>query len=146
MQRFIFSLLSLLLLQACDSKPPIMNTTLPLKQVMEWVIDPAADVIWDSVKTIITEKGTEEIYPKTDEQWEAIRNASASLIESGNLLKLRNKKASDQEWITYADRLSKNAELALKAANDRNKEALFDVGGSIYNSCKACHEKYAVLD
>ena len=123
-----------------------MNTALPLKQVMEWVIDPAADVIWDSVKSIITEKGTEEIYPKTDEQWEVIRNASASLIESGNLLKLRNKKASDQEWIAYADRLSKNAELALKAANDRNKEALFDVGGSIYNSCKTCHQKYAILD
>jgi hypothetical protein len=43
---------------------------------MEWVIDPAADVVWDSVKSISTEAGTKEVSPQTDEQWAACAQCS----------------------------------------------------------------------
>src|SRR6266850_308978 len=54
-----------------------LRPVLSLKQLMEWVIDPAADAVWDPVKTIITEQGTKEIAPQTQEEWDAVRNGGA---------------------------------------------------------------------
>jgi hypothetical protein len=130
----------------CDPKPVKPNTTLSLKQLMEWVIDPNADVVWDSVKSISNAKGTTEIYPRTDAQWEAVRNSAATLVEAGNLLMVEGRAKDNKQWMTYAQRLSKTAEVALKAAQDKDKEALFNAGGEIYNACKACHDKYADFD
>ena len=65
---------------------PPFNAVVDMKQLMTWVIDPAADVVWDSVGTIMTEAGTKEVAPHTGEQWDAVRNGAAMLAESGNLL------------------------------------------------------------
>ena len=141
----LFSL-SLALLGCTPDKPKTNTTSLNLKQLMEWVIDSNADVIWDSVKFITTNEGTKEIFPQTDQEWEAIRNSSATLIEAGNLLMLEGRAKDNTEWVKYAQRLSNTTEVALKAAQEKNKEALFDAGGNIYNACKACHDKYAQFD
>lgn len=138
--------LSGVLLLGCGPQPVQPNTTLTLKQVMEWVIDPHADVVWDSVKSISNIKGTTEIYPRTDAQWEAVRNSAATLIEAGNLLMVEGRAKDNKQWMEYSKRLSRTAEVALKAAQDKNKDALFDAGGAIYNSCRACHDKYADFD
>lgn len=130
----------------CSPKPPQANASLSLKQVMEWVIDPNADVVWDSVKSISNAKGTTEIYPRTDAQWEAVRNSAATLVEAGNLLMIEGRSKEGNQWMEYSKRLSRTAEIALKAAQDKNKDALFDAGGKIYNACKACHDKYADFD
>ena len=51
-----------LLAAGCSQPPPPApspspyNTTLNMKQVMQWVIDPAADVVWESVAIIITDR------------------------------------------------------------------------------------------
>ena len=124
--------------------PPPFNTTLALKQVMEWVIDPAADVIWDSVKSIITEKGAKEIAPHTDAEWDAVRNAAASLMEAGNLLMLEGRAKDQKEWIAAARGLSAAANQALKAAEAKNAESVFAEGGNLYSACRACHDKYAL--
>src|SRR5215218_6234248 len=71
--------------------PPPYTTTLELKQVMEWVIDPAVDVIWDSVKSVITEKGTQEIAPHTDAEWDKVRDAAATLMEASNALMIEGR-------------------------------------------------------
>ena len=141
----LFSL-SLALLGCTPDKPKTNTTSLNLKQLMEWVIDSNADVIWDSVKFITTNEGTKEIFPQTDQEWETIRNSSATLIEAGNLLMLEGRAKDNGEWVKYAQRLSNTAEVAMKAAQEKNKETLFDAGGNIYNACKACHDKYAQLD
>jgi cytochrome c556 len=49
----------------------------------------------------------------------------------------------NRQWMKFAKQLSQSAELALKVAQDKNKDALFDAGGDIYNACKGCHDKYA---
>jgi len=55
-------LIAAALLSGCRPPQPAAEAppaaTLDLKQLMEWVIDPTADVIWDSVKWISTESGT----------------------------------------------------------------------------------------
>ncbi len=134
------------ILFGCGPKTAQPYNTLSLKQVMEWVIDPNADVVWESVKSISTAAGTTEIYPRTDAQWEAIRNSAATLMEAGNILMLEGRAKDDKQWMEYSKRFSRTAEVALKAAQDKNKEALFDAGGNIYNACKACHDQYADFD
>ena len=151
--RTLLGLISLgtLLLSGCGAPPPPpappappFNTTLALKQVMEWVIDPAADVIWDSVKSIITDKGTKEIAPHTDAEWDIVRNAAATIMEAGNLLMIDGRARDQKEWMAAARRLSDAGSQALKAAQAKNTEALFDEGGNIYKACAACHAKYAL--
>ena len=134
------------LILGCNPKTPAPNNSLSLHQVMEWVIDPNDDVIWDSVKSISTTKGTTEIYPRTDEQWDAVRNSAAILVKAGNILLVEGRAKDNTQWLEYAKQLSKASEVALKAAQDKNKDALFDAGGGIYEACKACHDKYADFD
>jgi hypothetical protein len=139
----------IVLLAGCEPAPPPppppspFTTTLALKQVMEWVIDPAADVIWDSVKSVITEKGTQEIAPQTAADWDKVRDASATLIEAGNLLMIDGRARDNKAWMAAARRLSETAGQALKAAQAKNTAALFDEGGNIYKTCAACHAQYA---
>ena len=140
--------LGTVLLFGCSSLPPPpaaqpFTAVVNLKQLMEWVIDPAADVIWDAVKSIITEKGTQEIAPKTDEQWAAVRNGAATLAESANLLMIEGRARDNKEWMAAARRLTTTAEQALKAAEAKQVDALFAAGGEIYKACKACHDRYA---
>jgi len=120
-----------------------VRPVLSLKQLMEWVIDPAADAVWDSVKTIITEQGTKEIAPQTQEQWDAVRNGAAMLVESSNLLMMQTRARDQGEWIAAARRLAEAAEKALNAAESKNAAAVFAAGGEIYDACSACHRRYA---
>ena len=120
-----------------------VRPVLSLKQLMEWVIDPAADAVWDSVKTIITEQGTKEIAPQTQEQWDAVRNGAAMLVESSNLLMMQTRARDQGQWIAAARRLAEAAEKALDAAESKNAAAVFAAGGEIYDACSACHRRYA---
>ena len=45
--------------------------------------------------------------------------------------------------MTAARRLGDAANQALKAAQAKNTETLFNEGGNIYKACAACHSKYA---
>ena len=131
------------ILLGCSQKTAPSGPTLALNQFMEWVVDPNADVIWDSVKSITDINGTREIFPKTDAEWETVRNSAATLVEAGNLLIAKGKTKDDKQWAEHATRLSQTAMVVLKATQDRNKDALFDAGGELYNACKSCHDKYA---
>jgi hypothetical protein len=122
---------------------PPFRAVVPLKQLMEQVIDPAADVIWDSVKTIITQTETKEIAPHTDAEWTAVRNAAVLIAESGNLLLIDGRARDTEGWIKAAKRLTSMGEAAMKAAESKSAEAVFNAGGDIYSACKACHERYA---
>ena len=142
--------LCIVLLAGCGEPPkpaapaaPPLQPVLSMKQLMEWVIDPAADAVWEPVKTIITEQGTKEIAPQTDEQWEAVRHGAATLHESAHLLTLEGRARDRGEWTKAARGLMEAADEALKAVEAKNAQAVFDAGGRIYNACSACHRRYA---
>jgi hypothetical protein len=63
---------------------------------MEGVVDPSADVLWDSVAYIATTKGVEDRQPRTDEEWKAVRNGAITLIEAANLLSMPGRKVADE--------------------------------------------------
>jgi hypothetical protein len=55
---------------------------------MDGIIDPSADVLWDSVAYIASTKGIEDRQPRTDEEWKTVRNSAITLIEAANLLSM----------------------------------------------------------
>jgi hypothetical protein len=129
---------------ACSSAPapPPFKPVADNKLLMQAVVDPMADVVWDSVKTIVTAKGTEDIRPRTEEQWTAVRNAAVALTESGNLLMLVPRAKDGDEWMKRSQELITTGEAAIRAADAKNADRLFTVGGDIYEACSNCHRQY----
>jgi hypothetical protein len=105
-------------------------------------VDAQADVVWESVKTVITDKGTEEVGPKTAEEWVAIRNAAVFLAESGNLLMMAPRAKDGGDWMRYSRELIDASEAAIRAADARDRNRLFEAGGDINDRCMQCHEHY----
>jgi len=113
---------------------------------MEWVLDPAADGVWGAVGWISNSEGDKEFFPKTQEEWDVVRNSAATLMEAANLLMLENRAVDKKNWMQAARRLSKNAEIALAAAKAKDVKLIFDIGAEIYNACSSCHYQYANFD
>ena len=139
--------LLLLLLAACAEQeaptaPPFKVVTDP-HQTMAWILDPAADLIWDSAGTIISAAGEQELHPTTAEGWDEVARNAAILAEAGNLLMLPGRSAG-KDWNEYASGLIEAGILAMQAAQARDSDALFDAGGRIYQVCLACHNQYLI--
>ena len=111
---------------------------------MSSVIEPAAEVYWDAVGTIIDKKGTVEIEPKTDEEWTAVRNSAYVVAEAGNLLMMDGRAKDAADWMRLSQALVDVGQRAIKAAESKNKAAVFDAGAEVYDACVACHAKYAL--
>jgi cytochrome c556 len=136
-------LLAGVLLSACAGPTP--SPYRPIadnKLLMQAVLDPMADVIWESAGAVITADGVQEIAPKNQEEWTHLRNSAVALAESGNLLMMSPRAKDDQEWIRLCQALIDTSVSAIKAAEARNVDDVFDAGGAIYAVCSNCHSKY----
>lgn len=133
---------------------------------MDGMVDPAADIIWDSVATKITTNGKEEKAPHTDEEWATVRRSAIQLLEASNILQIpgrhvakpgqRNEQGIElqpeqiealinkdrQAWIALAHGLHDSATLALNAADARDPEKVLESGEQIDNACERCHQTY----
>lgn len=154
MKRISVVLLAVALCSCQSETPPAATTQAPthatfqevadVKQLMNWIMEPSSDVIWDSVGTVITEAGEEEMRPETDEEWTAIRDAAAVVAESGNLLLTPGRLRDQGDWVKHSHELTKAAQVAIAAAEAKDVDSLFTAGGDIYLACTACHEQYAL--
>ena len=129
---------------ACSGgpQPPPFKPVVDTKLLMQATVDPTADEIWDAVKTIITRDRTDEIRPKTNEEWTAIRNHAVTLAESGNLLMMVPRAKDGGEWMARSRELVESSERAIRAAEAKNADQLFTAGGDIYEACSNCHRQY----
>ena len=143
--RLILIAASLSALIACSSAPPPppFRPVADLKQLMQSVVEPAADEYWDAVGWIEDAGGTHEIAPTTAEEWDAVRNHAYAIAESGNLMMLGNRAKDGGEWMQQAVALVEAGQQAIRAAEARDKQAVFDAGAVVYDACTACHAKYA---
>jgi len=150
-----FSLALALLLAACERvsqpPPPSAQASAPPfravatnRQLMEDVVEPAANVYWDAVGTVTDRNGTVERAPKTDAEWSAVRNAALVVTESGNLLMIEPRVRDRDEWLTLARALVDAGDVARKAAEAKDRKAVFDAGADLYDACVNCHKIYLV--
>ncbi len=141
--------------------------TATIKDIMDSLVDPSADFIWESVGTVVSAAGSEDRVPKTPEEWANVRRRAIALIESPNLLIVPGRRVArpgeksenpqvelepaemqtliDQDrqtFISLAHALQDAAVLALEAIDAKNAEALVDAGGKIDIACENCHLKY----
>ena len=113
-----------------------------MHDLMVSMFDPPADVVWGSVGTIQTAEGTFDRAPQTDDEWAAVRAAAIALGEAGNLLLMPQRSGGSEEWVKLAQAMSGQALRAVKAAEAKDKEALFNIGADIYESCVNCHKRF----
>lgn len=123
------------------------DTSIDTRQLMSWVIDPSAKVVFGAVATIVTEDGEEHVQPRTDEEWNNIRSHAAMVLESGNLLLLEGRAHASQiqdpqDWTAKARAMSAAARTAIEATDVKDPEALFAAAGEIYQTCTDCHSKF----
>ncbi len=121
---------------------PPFKLVASVEDLMHDVVYPHAEVVWDSVGTIITVEGTNEIRPGNEEEWMRVMQSALTVAEAGNLLMMEGRAKDDGDWMTYASGLIDAATLAVEAAEKRDAEGVFDTGGEIYAACTACHEQY----
>jgi hypothetical protein len=154
---------------ACHRTPPPspLQPEATIKDIMDSMVDPGADVLWESVATTISAAGIEELQPTTDDDWKNVHRNAVILVEATNLLKMDGRhvaKAKEKSenpgielepeqmeklinddrpaFIRFAKGLHDAAMPALKATEDRNPVALLDAGEPIDKACENCHLKY----
>ena len=135
------------LMVACDSgevEPPSPPFTpvADVKQIMEMVIDPAAEVVWESVGFVITADGEQEVLPRNDAEWAVVRNSAMILAESGNLLMIGDRAKGEGPWMIMSRALVEAGKATLQAVEAKDVDAVFAVGERLYNACETCHVLY----
>ena len=121
---------------------PVTTPVASIKQIMNGIVMPDAYVIYNAVGTKSTAKGVEEIAPQNDEEWAAVGNAAAAIVESGNLLLMGNRVVDKGDWIKMTHEFMEQGKLALKAADAKDKEGIVSAGGDLNTTCDNCHERY----
>ena len=148
---------------------PELRTVVSIKELMENIIDPLADYVFDAVGTDVTAKGVVETRPVTDDDWAKVRPGAVTLAEGTNLLKMvrpvappgdKNRSAGpnapelspepiqakiDRDralWNRHADSLRDEAVKVLAIVKARNADALFEAGAALDKVCENCHLEY----
>ena len=129
------------LLSGCDRGPSVPDKT--VQQLMATDVQPTAEIYWNSVQFISDETGDHDIFPKTDADWAKIKGAATKLGQLGQQLKSTGyTEGRRADWTQFANSLIEVSKLAEQAAEQHDTDKIFEVGGTMYNVCSACHQAY----
>src|SRR6266550_1895888 len=110
-----------------------------IKQIMIGITNPAAFVVYEAVGTKSTAAGVEEIVPQNDAEWAKVGSAAAAVVESGNLMLMGSRAIDKGDWVKMTHDMKEQGKAAMKAAEAKDKDKIVDAGGSLNNTCDACH-------
>ena len=143
------------------------QTATSVKDLMDSIVDPSADVLWGAVGTVVDKEGVHDTLPKTADDWHDVRRAAVRMIEGANLLMMPGREAApagtksetpgvELEPPQIADLIRKKRRNfdafatalrglgfeALRASETQNIDLLMDVGGRMENVCESCHQTF----
>jgi len=121
---------------------PVATPVASIKQIMDGITGPAANVVYSAVGTIVGTEGVKEIAPQNDEEWAGVANSAAALVESGNLLLMSGRAVDNGDWVTITRAFIDTSTLALKAAEAKDTEGILSAGSEMNTTCDNCHAKY----
>ena len=146
---------------------PALAPAATIKDLMDAMVDPSAEYLFDNIVEIVDEKGIIDKTPKTDDEWKEVRRRAVMLVEAPNLLVAPGRKVAkpgekaeypevelhpeqiqkmiddDRDaFVRRAKRLQDAATLALKAIDARDKKDLFAKLGDVDKACESCHLHY----
>jgi hypothetical protein len=139
-----------------------------VRDIMESMVEPNADKLFDSVAIDVNATGIHEMKPETDEQWEELEHAAFGLAEAVTLIKMVGRpmaqpgemntdpdgpelapvviaakvNRSRATWNKHATHLQDLAIKALAIVEKRDTKGLFDIGGDLDTACENCHLEY----
>jgi hypothetical protein len=148
-----------------QAPPSPMAPVLTVQELMEHIIDPQADYVFEAVSVDVGPKGAVETKPTTDEDWTRIERGAWVLAEASNLLKMSRKmapehvkrpggpgapelspveieakvQANPQLWASHADLLRAEALKVIEIVKARNADKLFNAGSELDAACEGCH-------
>jgi hypothetical protein len=147
------------------AEPPFRPVA-TIREVMNSVIDPSVDVVWNSVKTVI-DNGTTDHAPTAEDDWAEVRRHALIVSEAANLLMMHNRPVAapgapslapgieltpeeiralidknPDGWNFYVQQLQDSLKPALAAIDAKNSQALFDAGEKIDETCENCHQVF----
>jgi hypothetical protein len=145
MTRTIIAGAALALLAACSQDVEAPGKT--IQQLMADEVQPTAEVYWDAVRfESVLEDGQpveRDIQPETDADWARVKSAATKLGELGELLQTHGyAEGRGEDWVQFSKSLVEVSALAEQAADEKSTEKVFEVGGTIYSVCSACHQVY----
>jgi cytochrome c556 len=172
MKMYGLVLIASLLSVACTKAPsqpqtPDLLKPATIKDIMDSMVDPNGEAVFESIQEIADEHGVTEKAPKTKAEWEEVRHHLFVLLEAPNLMVMPGRKAARPEdrsrnplvenepeevqklvdadrpsFIRRARRLQDAADRGLKAVDARDKDALFKAIDDIDKACENCHLHY----
>jgi hypothetical protein len=138
-----------------------------IREVMNSVIDPSVDVVWNAVASVVDDGRLTERAPTTDEDWVEVRRHALIVSEAANLLLMPDRPvappgapslapgvelAPDEirslidknpdGWNFYVQQLQDALTPALAAIDAKNSQALFEAGEKIDTTCENCHQVF----
>jgi cytochrome c556 len=147
--RFAAALGAALVLSSCGgAEPDLPYGTTQLMMANE--VQPTAEAYWDSVRYVSELVDGEAIFteyePKTPEDWARVEAAAVKLGELAETLKTpAYADGRGEDWAIFAQGLVDVSKRAQEAAQSRDPDKVFEVGGLVYNVCSACHQVYPPL-
>jgi len=168
------AVLLLIVTAGCSKSEPAPAADAPhyepaatIKDLMQSIVDPSADQVWNAVTTVQTAAGTVETVPKTDDDWLKVRHGAVGLSEAANLLIMPGRKVArpheksetpgvelepdemqvliDKDRVAFYGRakaLHEAGMAAVAAADAKDAQKLFEVGEQIERACENCHVNY----
>jgi hypothetical protein len=141
---FVSGVTFLVLAARQSGKAPAAAPVASVKQLMQGMVTPASAAIYNAVSTTVTEKGTEEVFPRNDREWEIVGSHAMVLVEAANLLKADGRARDSSDWLRMADAMATAARQSYRATEQKSTEALLASGEVLNNSCDSCHRNYEV--
>lgn len=139
MTRTLAALGALALLAGCKASAPAET----VQQLMKNKVDPASKVYFDAVQYISDSTGEHDIKPQTDADWEKVRKAAADLQDYGKQLQGDDyAKGRNPDWVKFSQAMVDAGKQAEDAAKAKDVDKVFEMSGTVYNVCSACHMAY----
>jgi hypothetical protein len=165
-KKLILIAAGIFILTACKPAPPIqMNTG--IKELMDSMIDPSGDFLFESVVEISDKDGIRLKAPRTDDEWKEVRRRAYVLYEGMNLVMMDGRPVALQgvkaenpqvelepaeiqklidddrpKFFKRAKRLQEAASMTLAAADEKDVMALFSAVQGVDKACENCHLHY----
>ena len=124
-------LLLVFLAIAATAQAPSFQPVGSMSQLMIYVLYPTSDALFY----------IERNPPKTDVEWNAVRNQALTLAEAGNLLMMPSR-VREGEWNKDAKMLVDVSTKAFKAALAKDMEGIVALNQELNDACVVCHVQY----
>jgi hypothetical protein len=146
---------------------PPFRPVASIREVMNSVIDPSVDMVWNAVGSVVDDGRLTDRAPIKDEDWAEVRRHALIVSEAANLLLMHDRPVAPpgapslapgveltpeeirslidknpDGWNFYVQELQDSLTPALAAIDAKNSQALFDAGEKIDTTCENCHSVF----